>query len=122
MLTSVILRLQAIDLTDVVAVHGFGGDARARHFGPARIQDQHRNVLLDRRHHGGRVQHLGAEVGELGGFGEGDGLDAVAAGQDGRVGGEHAVHVGPDLDLFGADARADDGGGEVASRRGPAWW
>ena len=72
--------------------------------------------------HGGGMQHLGAEISQLGGFGEGDGLDAMAAGQDGGVGGEHAVHVGPDLDLFGADARAHDGGREIASRRGPAWW
>ena len=55
------------------------------------------------------MQHLGAEVGQLGGLGEGDGLDAVAAGQDGGIGGQHAVDVGPDLDLFGADAGADDG-------------
>ena len=39
----------------------------------------------------------------------------MAAGQDGRVGGQHAVHVGPDLDLFGVDARAHDGGGVVAA-------
>ena len=79
------------------------------HFGPARIQNQDRNVLFDRRHHGRRMQHLGAEVGQLGRFGEGDRLDAMAAGQDGRVGGEHAVHIGPDLDLLGADSGADDG-------------
>ena len=121
MFTSVILRLQAMDLTTLRAGHGLGDDARAGHFGPARIQNQHRDVLLDGRHHGGGVQHLGAEIGQFGGFGEGDGLDAMAAGQDGGVGGEHAVHVGPDLDLFGADARAHDGGGEIgaaAAQRG----
>ena len=86
------------------------------------------NVLLDGGQHGGRVQHLGAEIGQLGGFGEGDRLDAMAARQDRGIGGEHAVDVGPDLDLFGADARADDGGGEVgaaAAERGgdaaPPW-
>jgi hypothetical protein len=61
------------------------------------------------------VQHLGAEVGQFGGFGEGDGLDAMAAGQNGGVGGEHAVDVGPDLNFFGADARADDGRGEIGT-------
>ena len=35
--------------------------------------------------------------------------------QNARVAGEHAVDVGPDLDLFGADAGADDGGGEVGA-------
>ena len=65
--------------------------------------------------HGGRMQHLGAEIGQLGGFGEGDGFDAMAAGQDGGIGGEHAVDIGPDLNLFGADARADDGSGEIGT-------
>ena len=115
MLTSVILRLQAIDLTTLPQVHGFGDDARAGDFGAARIENQHRNVLLDGRNHRGRMQHLGAEIGQFGGLGEGDGLDAMAAGQDGRVGGEHAIHVGPDLDLFGADARAHDGCGEIGT-------
>ena len=72
-------------------------------------------LLLDGRNHGGGVQHLGAEIGQFGGFGERDGLDAVAAGEDGGVGGEHAVDVGPDLDLFGADARADDRRGEIGA-------
>ena len=102
-------------------MHGFGDDARAGDVGPARVQDEDRDVLLDGRHNGGRVQHLGSEVGQFRGFGERDGLDAVAAGENGGVGGEHAVHVGPDLDLFGADARAHDGGGEIgaaAAQRG----
>ncbi len=67
------------------------------------------------------MENFGAEVGELGGFGEGDAFDAMAAGEHGGVAGEHAVDVGPDLDLLGADARADDGGGEVrtaAAERG----
>ena len=59
------------------------------------------------------MQHLGAEIGQLRGFGEADGFDAMAAGQDGRVGGQHAVDVGPDLDFFGANAGAHDGRGEI---------
>jgi len=39
----------------------------------------------------------------------------MAAGQDGGVGRQHAVHVGPDLDLFSIDAGAHDGGGVVAA-------
>ena len=34
---------------------------------------------------------------------------AVAAGDDARIGGEHAIDVGPDLNLFRMDARADNG-------------
>src|ERR1035437_3803225 len=99
----------------VFAMHRFGGDARSGHVGTARIQNHHGDVLLNRRDHGGGVQHLGAEVGQFGGFGKGNGFDAMAAGQDGGVGGEHAVHVGPDLDLFGIDARAHDCGGVIAA-------
>ena len=115
MLTVVILRLQAIDLTTfsqctdsaVMRVPGTSGRRELR------ISTGMFFSIAG--HHGGGMQHLGAEVGEFGGFGEGDGLDAMAAGQDGGVGGEHAVHVGPDLDLFGVDARAHDGGGVVAA-------
>ena len=55
------------------------------------------------------MQHLRAEVSQLRGFGKGADLDAMPAGKNRRIGGEHAVDVGPDLDLFGADARADNG-------------
>ena len=99
----------------VAATHGLGDDARAGNIGAARIENQHRDVFLDGWNHGGGVQNLGAEVGQLGGFGEGDGLDAMAAGKNGRIGGEHAVDVGPDLDLFGVDAGAGNGCGEIGA-------
>ena len=79
MFTSVMLALAGDGLGDVLGMDGVRDDARARHVGTPRVQDQHRDVLLDGRHHGGRMQHLGAEVGEFGGFGKGDGLDAMAA-------------------------------------------
>ena len=63
--------------------------------------------------HRRRVQHFGAEVGELGGFVEADDLDAACIGTDSRVGGENAVDVGPDFDAVGTEASAEDGGGEV---------
>ena len=66
--------------------------------GIARVEDQHRNILLHRGQDGGGVQHLGAEVGELGCLFEADGADAERVGADARIGGHDAVHVGPDLD------------------------
>ncbi len=59
------------------AVNRFGNDAGSRYIGPARIQNQHRDVAFDRRNHGRRMKHLGPEIGKFGGFGEGDGLDAM---------------------------------------------
>ena len=41
-------------------------------------------------------------------------------GDDARIGREHAVHVGPDLDLADVEARAEDRGRVVATRRGRA--
>src|SRR5208283_174883 len=99
----------------VFAVNALGHDARAGNLRAARIQDQHRDAFLDGRQHGGRMEHFGAEIGQFGGFGEGDGLDAMAAGEDGGIGRQHAVHVGPDLDLLGADAGSHDGRGEIGT-------
>src|SRR5579885_3571629 len=48
----------------------------------------------------------------------------MAARKNRRVGGEHAIHIGPDLNLFGFDAGADNGRREIraaaAERRGDA--
>src|ERR1035438_4370856 len=112
----------------VFAVYTLGHDARTRNVRAPRIQNQYRNALFDGRQNGGRMQHLGAEIGELGGFGEGDGFDAMAARQDGGIGGEHAVDIGPDLDLLGADAGSYNRGREIgtaAAKRGEirtGWW
>jgi hypothetical protein len=53
---------------------------------------------MPRRTAGVMVQDLGAEAGQLARFVEADALDALRALDDPRVGREHAVHVGPDLD------------------------
>ena len=41
-------------------------DERARRLRAQRVQDAHRDAALDGGPDGGRVQHLGPEVGELG--------------------------------------------------------
>ena len=108
-------------LHNILARNCRGLDARAFHLRPARIQNHDRNIAVDGGHHGGRMQNLRAEIGQLGGFGERDHFHAMRARNDGRIGREHAVHVGPDLDLFGANARADDGRrkiGPAAAERG----
>src|SRR5258708_37209727 len=45
-----------------------------------RVKDEHRNIFLDRRQHGGRMQDLGPEVGELSSFVEADDLYAACVG------------------------------------------
>ncbi len=120
--TIVICRLQEMDLTGFLQGIGLRSDARAFDFGPARVQDQDRNIFFNRGKNGGRMQHLGAEVSHLGGFGEGDAFNAMAARNDARVGGKHAVDVGPDLNFFGVDAGCRRWQRNNRSRRGPAWW
>ncbi len=62
------------------------------------------------------MQHLGAERRELCRLLEADLLDEPGLGHDPGIGGEHPIHIGPDLDRFGAQRRTDERGGIV----GPA--
>ena len=107
--------LAAMDLKGLRHSLAQRGDPRAFVFRIARVEHQHGDVFLDRGENGCRVQHLGAEVGELGGFFKADGLDAQRIGADAGVGRHDAVDVGPDLDGFGIHASADEGGGVVGS-------
>ena len=42
------------------------------------------------------MQHFRAEIGELGGFAIGNFRNGARVGNQARIGGEHAIHVGPD--------------------------
>src|SRR6266403_911321 len=59
------------------------------------------------------MQNLGAEVGEFGRFVKADDLDAPGLGSNARVGGHHAVDVGPDFNAFGIEARAQNSRGKI---------
>ena len=67
-----------------------------------------------------RVQHLRAERRELRRLVEADPLDELRAVDDARIGGEHAVDVGPDLDRLRLQRGADQRRAVVAIRRGRA--
>ena len=90
-------------------------DQRAGAIRLPRVENANRNVALDRRQNRARVQHLGAEVGQLGGLGERQLRDQTRRGDHARIGAQHAVHVGPDLNLAGVDAGADERAGIVRS-------
>ncbi len=99
---------------DGTVVHRrLGGDERARRVRPAAVEDADRDVGRDRGKDRARVEHLGAEVGELGRLAERQVRDDARVAHHAGIGGEHAVDVGPDLDLGHAEARADDGRGVV---------
>ena len=107
-------RLQEIDFTGLRRAR-LQSDAGAFYFRTPRVENENRNVLFDSGQDGGGMQNFGAEVGHLRGFSKGNAFYAVAAGDDARVGGEHAVDVGPDLNFFGVDAGPDDGGRVVGA-------
>src|ERR1035437_2506042 len=102
-------------LEGTLAGRGERGDAGALAGGVAAVEDENRNVPFDGGEDGGRVQDLGAEVGQLGGFLEADDLDAEGLGADAGVGGHDAVDVGPDFDGLGLERAADKGAGEVGA-------
>ena len=96
-------------------------DARAFVGRVLAVEHQHRDVLFDGGQDGGRMQHLGAEVGKLGGFFKADDFDAQGVGADARIAGHDAVYIGPDLNGVGGERSAKKRSGEVgtaAAQRG----
>ena len=84
------------------------GNQRAARAGPARVQDANGDVPRHRRENRARVQHLRAEIGELGRLRERQMLHELRLGHQPWIGRQHAVDIGPDLDFVGVDAGPDD--------------
>ena len=69
------------------------------------------------------MQHLRAEIGEFGGFAIGNFRNCARLGHQPRIGGQHAIHIGPDDDFARVDGRAENRRGVVgaaAAERGQA--
>src|SRR5438874_1594117 len=67
------------------------------------------------------MQHFGAEVSQLRSFFEADNFYASRIPTDSGIGGNHAIHIGPDLDAVSVQAGTNNGGrkiGATASDRG----
>ena len=94
---------------------GLGADQRARLLRREGVADPDRNAAADGRRHGLRVDDLGAEVRELHGFVVRQRIDDLGIGHAARIGRQHAVDVGPDVDLAGVEQRAEDRTREVAA-------
>ena len=100
----------------------FGGDGGEAAVGPPGVAHGHRDAGLHRRLDGGGVQHLGAEGGQFRRLGEAQLGDGLGLGHDPRVAGEHALHVGPDLDVARRPGRRRTGRRCSRCRPGPGWW
>src|SRR5260370_12515141 len=61
------------------------------------------------------MNHFSAVVSQLNGFGKADLGQSGCLRTNARIGGEHAVDVGPDPNLVGPDGRAQNGCGVVGS-------
>ena len=91
------------------------GDARARRLRPERVADLHRHAAGDGRRERLWMDHLGAEVGQFAGLAVAQRRQRHRLGHQPRVGREHAVHVGPDVQLVGLEQGGEDGAGIVAA-------
>ena len=90
-------------------------DAGAVGVGVHRAADPQDDLVLDERDHGPRVEHAGAEVGELERLLIRHAGDRVGVAQDRGVAGHDAGDVGPDLDLAGREGAGEEGGGVVGA-------
>src|SRR5262249_35925768 len=88
---------------------GFGRVFVSRAFSFFRVRTYTRKIFLLGGHQGGRMEHLGAKIGQFGGLVEADLPDGPGSRAEPGVGGHHAFHVGPDFDLIGIESRAEDG-------------
>ena len=88
-----------------------GGDHRASEVGLLRGVHRQRNRILLDRQDAARMQHLGAARGDFLRFVVVERLEQPRVRHRARVGGEHARHVGPDLEPPGVQLRR-----EVAAR------
>ena len=103
------------------ARRSLASDQRSERMCPVRVENPHRNVSRDGRLDRRRVQHLGAEIRQLRRLGKRQVRHDLRVGDDARIGRQHAVHVGPDLNLARAEAGADDRGrkiGAASAQRG----
>ena len=98
------------------AAGGRGGaavDQAAGVVGREAVAHPHRDPLLARRLDGLRVEHLGAEEGELHGLLVAHLGEHGGAGDQPRIGAVDAVDVGPDLQQLGVEGPGGDGAGVV---------
>ena len=84
-------------------------------FGIESVADDDRQATLDGRGHGLRMHDLGTEVCQFAGFVIAQFAELHGFGHHARIGGQHAIHVGPDMQFGGIEQRGEDRPGVVAA-------
>ena len=78
-------------------------------FGIEGVLDEDWDILMANGVDSGRIDYLGAEVAQLRGLHIAQLVDGVGGGDDARIGGHEAVHIGPYLQRVGIEGGGDDG-------------
>ena len=79
------------------------------------VADDDRQAAFDRRRHGLRMHHLGAEIGQFAGLVVTEAVQLHRLGHHPRIGRQHPVHVGPDVQFIGVEQRGEDRPGVIAA-------
>ena len=98
-----------------------GSDLRAGLLGRETISNPNGNARLRHGAQRLRMKHLRAEIGQLGRFEIGNFGNGARLGNQARIGGQHAIHVGPDNYLVSAERCAQNRGGIIRSAAARAW-
>ena len=107
--------LDAGDPLDRERRGGPRADQRPDLLGCEGVADPDRDLVADRGRHGLRVKDPRSEVGELHRLVVGQRIDHRRVGHAARVGRQHPVDIGPDVDLRRFQQGAEDRRGEVAA-------
>src|SRR5215472_939621 len=90
-------------------------DAGAFHFRTAGVADDDGNLFFDRRLNRIRMKHLCTPARHFRRLCVRDCLKKIYGGKQTRIAGEHAVDIGPNLDLRSVERGAHDGGSKIGT-------
>ena len=97
-------------------------DSRSRFLRRETVLAPYRNLPLDQGRQRARMQHLRARVGQLGRLTIGDLIQYSSVGNQPRIAGHDAVHVGPDPQLFRVHRCRDYGCREIRAAAAQSGW
>lgn len=92
-----------------------GSDARAGMLGLEGVTDDDRQAAFDRRRHRLRMHYLRTEIRQLTGLVVAQRFQLHRFGHHARIGRQHAVHIGPDMQFVGIEQCSENRTGVIAA-------